>query len=130
MQIIYYGCFLIATHFILMQIFRLTTYHKYFLPALPILILYSAAVGWALFALRFHQFFLWQVILASVWLFVVARSQSAQLKLMLDAAGSDANLVRLMAESSSRTASFYAYSAFIYVITFSGVYLYLYNRSQ
>ena len=41
--------FFLGSHFILMQIFKLTTYHAYFFKALPLLIAYSALVGWLLY---------------------------------------------------------------------------------
>lgn len=127
MMILAFAAFLVVSHFLLMQIFRLTTYHAYFWKAVPLLVGYSALVGWLLYAWRFHEFFLWQLVLASVWLFVVARKQNKSTEAMLQMAGDNADSVRFMASSVTRTRQYYAYSSFIYVIGFSITYLWLYN---
>lgn len=80
MQIIGFLVFLLVSHLILMPIFLLATYHAYFLRALPLLICYSMLVGWLLYALDFHAFFLWQVVLVSGWLFVISKKQQKELR--------------------------------------------------
>lgn len=127
MQILAFAAFLVVSHFLLMQIFRLTTYHAYFWKAVPLLVGYSALVGWLFYAWKLHQFFLWQLVLASVWLFVVARKQNKSTEAMLQMAGDNADSVRFMASSMTKTSQYYAYSSFIYVIGFSITYLWLYN---
>jgi len=127
MEIIGFLLFLVLSHFGVMQVFQLTTYHRYFWPSLPLLIAYSALVGWALFALKMHAFFLWQLILASVWLFIVGRKQSKTAEAMLHFAGDDVDAVRLMAASTARTSAYYTASSIVYVIGFSIMYLWLYN---
>lgn len=127
MQILGFIVFLIVSHFGVMQIFRLTTYHAYFWKALPLLILYGAGVAWALFALEMHPFFLWQLILASIWLFVIGRKQTKMAEAMLSMAGEDADSVRSMAASTAKTSRYYTYSSFVYVAVFSGIYIWLYN---
>ena len=119
--------FLLISHFGVLQIFRLTTYHAYFWKALPLLVGYSALVGWAINALEMHIFFLWQVVLESAWLFYVSRKQSKAASVLLNSAGGTAAEVRTTASSVTKTASYFAYSAFVYVITFSLIYLWLYN---
>lgn len=111
-----------------MQIFRLTTYHAYFWKALPVLLAYSALVGYLLFAFALHKFFFWQVVLASAWLFSIGRKQRKSAEAMLLSAGEDADAVRLVAMSTAKTNSYYAYSSFIYVVGFSLVYLAMYNQ--
>lgn len=110
-----------------MQVFRLTTYHRYFWRSLPLLVGYAAVVGWALYALDMHAFFLWQLALASVWLFVVGKKQSKAAAAMLQLAGDDAEAVRFMATSASRTTAYYTASSIVYVIGISITYLWLYN---
>ncbi|WP_323001794.1 hypothetical protein [Denitromonas sp.] len=128
MDIIKFVAFLLVSHLVLMQIFRLTTYHAYFWKALPVLLAHSALVGYLLFAFAHHKFFLWQVVLASAWLFSIARKQRKVAGAMLSFAGEDADTVRLMALSSAKTSSYYTYSSFIYVAGFSLVYLAIYNQ--
>lgn len=128
MELLAFLAFLVASHFLLMQVFRLTTYHAYFWKALPLLVGYSALVGWLLYAFGFHQFFLWQVVLASAWLFIVGRKQDRLASAMLQMAGDDGDAVRFAAESTKSTSRYYAYSSFVYVICFSLTYLWFYNR--
>jgi hypothetical protein len=119
--------FLLVGHFGLIQIFKLTTYHAYFLKALPLLVGYSVLVGWLLYSLELHAFFIWQVVLASGWLFVISRKQAKQNVAMLALAEGDVEDVRFMASSVSKTRQYYIYSSFIYVIGFSTTYLWLIN---
>lgn len=128
MQLLAFFAFLIASHFLLMQIFRFTTYHAYFWRASPVLVGYGALVGWLLYVFELHQFFLWQVVLASAWLFIIGRKQSRLANAILQAAGDDADVVRLAAESTNKTSRYYAYSSFVYIAVFAATYVWLYNR--
>ena len=127
MNLLGFVAFLLVSHFGLMQIFKLTTYHAYFLKALPLLVGYSVLVGWLLYSLELHAFFIWQVVLASGWLFVISRKQAKQNVAMLALAEGDVEDVRFMASSVSKTRQYYIYSSFIYVIGFSTTYLWLIN---
>lgn len=127
MQILGFLAFLLVSHFLLMQIFRFSTYHAFFWKVSPVLVIYGAAVAWSLFKLGMHPFFLWQLVLASAWLFVVGRKNTKSAQAILTLAGDDADYVRLMAESSTQTSRYYAYSSFIYVFSFAAMYLWLYN---
>jgi len=127
MNLLGFVTFLIVSHIGLMQIFKLTTYHVYFLKALPLLVGYSVFVGWLLYSLELHAFFIWQVVLASGWLFVISRKQAKQNEEMLALSDGEVEDVRFMASSVSKTRQYYAYSSFIYVIVFSATYLWLIN---
>ena len=127
MAVIWFAVFLVVSHFGVMQIFRLTTYHAYFWKALPLLVIYSAVVAWILFILEMHQFFIWQLVLASAWLFFIGRKQTKMKEMMLIQAGDDAETVRMLAKSASKTSSYYMYSSIVYVVCFAVVYLWLYN---
>lgn len=123
-----FAALFLVSHLGAMQIFRLTTYHAYFWKALPLLVGFGALVGWVLFDLKLHQFFLWQVVLASLWLFYIARKQRGAIaKAMRIAAGSDEEAVRFADISASKTASYYTYSAIVYILSFSVSYLWFYN---
>lgn len=111
-----------------MKIFHFTTYHAHFWKALPILLAYSALVGYLLFAFELHSFFLWQVLLASAWLLSIGRKQRKAVTALLSSAGEDADTVRLIALSAANTSSHFTYSSFVYVIGFSLVYLGIYNQ--
>lgn len=127
MEIIGFMIFLMASHWAAMQIFRLTTYHKYFWPSLPLLVGYAALVAWALFTFEMHPFFLWQLVLASVWLFVVGNRQSRATEAMLQVAGDDADAVRFMARSAANTTAYYTASSIVYLTVFAITYVWLYN---
>lgn len=127
MEILGFVVFLAVSHFGVMQVFRLTTYHKYFWPALPLLIGYAALVAWALFVLEMHQFFLWQFVLASVWLFAVGRKQSKSGQALLQLAGEDADAVRIAATSFAKTIAYYTASSMVYIVVFAIAYVWLYN---
>lgn len=127
MEILCFVVFLAVSHFGVMQVFRLTTYHRYFWPSLPLLIGYAAFVAWALFALEMHQFFLWQLVFASIWLFAVGRKQSKAGEALLQLAGEDADTVRFAATSAVKTIAFYVASSIVYVVVFAFAYVWLYN---
>lgn len=128
MLLLEFAGILIASHFLVLQIYRLSTYHMYFWPTLPLLIGFGAFVGWILYVLELHQFFIWQVVLASLWLFVSGRQHNRQAGDMLEMAGDDADAVRFMAESIRTTSRYYTYSSFVYVASIALTYLWLFNR--
>ncbi len=115
--------FLVLSHHVLMQIFRLTTCHRYFLRASPLLILYAVLAGWLMVKLGLEQFLLYQVVLASLWLVSVGRRQSRQAASVLQRATKDPESVRSVATSLEKTKRHYAYSAFIYVGVFCVAYV-------
>ena len=127
MNLVYYLLFLYLSHTIVMQIFRLSTYHKYFFKALPVLLAYGAIVGWLLNYLKMDEFFLYQLVFASAWLFSKARKSSKQSDALLENADQHDENYKLLVQSLSKTKTYYAYSAFTYMISFSVAYLWIYN---
>lgn len=127
MEIIGFIIFLAISHFGLMLIFKLTTYHKFFWWCLPLLVAYSAAVAWVLFILEMHTFFLWQVVLASAWLIKIGATQRKSMDVLLAMGGDDPDAVRFLAESGTKTLMYYVLSSIIYVLVFSITYIWLYN---
>ena len=128
MELLKFAAFLLVSHYGAMQIFGLTTYHAYFWKALPLLVAYSCVAAWVFFEFIMHNFFLWQVILASIWLFYVGRQQAKQAEALMYLAGDDAESVREVSSSTTKTTRYYAYSSFIYVFVFAGGFLWLLNR--
>lgn len=127
MEIIKFVVFFLISQFFVLKIFRLTTYHRYFLPALPLLVGYSALVGWLLYKLGLYEFFIWQIAIVTATLFVIARRNSSQARIMLQSAGSDADRVRFIAESTAKTKQYFVYSSFVYIFVFSTAFLWIYN---
>lgn len=128
MEILGFLVFLFVSHFGLMQIFRLTTYHAFFLRALPLLIVYSALVAWALHSLEMSAFFVWQIILASFWLFLISRKQTKNAEGILAASSDRPEDIRLLALSISKTKSCFTASSIIYIVVFIFVYIWFYNK--
>ena len=128
MEIIGFFIFLVVSHVGVMQVFRFTTFHATFWKALPFLVGYAVLVGWCLYLFELHEFFLWQVVLGSVWLFLVGRKQAKLGEALMQSLPDDAHAVRVAARSVENTRQYYSYSAFIYVLVFSITYLWLYNN--
>ena len=85
-------------------------------------------VGWLLYRFDLSAYFLCQVVLVPIFLIRLSRKNAALAQDILATAGEDADTVRTMALSIAKTGTFYMYSSFIYVITFSAVFLWCYNR--
>jgi len=114
MKVIAFLVVLAVSHFGVLQLFRLTTWHRHFVAASPLLVVYAALVAWMLVKLGLAEFALYQLVLASLWLFIVARHQSRRADAMIELAA-DASAAQFLAGSFARTKRYYAYSAFIYV---------------
>jgi len=67
--------FLFASWFLLMQLFGLSTYHKYFFKVSPLLIGYAVLVAFLLQYFNFQNLFWWYLILSTLFLFINHRKQ-------------------------------------------------------
>jgi hypothetical protein len=67
--------FLFASWFLLMQIFRFSTYHKYFFKIAPLLIGYAVLVAFLLQYFNFQNLFWWYLVLSCFFLFINHRKQ-------------------------------------------------------
>lgn len=128
MEILYYLIFLLVSYVVLLQIFVLTTYHAYFWKAMPLLIGFSALSGYLLYAFDLHGFFVYHIVLMSMILFRLSRKQDQQVKTFMSLAES-AEEVKGIFDSAILTKRYYAYSSFVYVITFAVSYLYFLNHN-
>jgi hypothetical protein len=70
-----YIVFFLLAHLLLMQVFRFSTYHRYFWRALPALVTYSGVVGWALYRLNLPSFFIWHVVISCLFFANAAKKQ-------------------------------------------------------
>lgn len=126
----YYIVFLIISWLLLMQIYRLTTYHKYFLRAAPILIGYSVFIGYLLFYFAFHEFFLWHVVLNSIFLFLQHKKQKKWRELLNEPEAQTflhQGAKNIMDKSFENTIRYYFISSIIYIGVLSISFLYFYN---
>lgn len=74
--------FMFATWFLLMQIFRFSTYHGYFFKAVIFLIAYAVLIGFLLNKLGFQNYFFWYLILSFLFLGVNHRKQWQSKKML------------------------------------------------
>ena len=128
MDILIFALILVISHVGVMQVFRLSTYYRYFWKALPLLVLYSAGVGWAFYALEMQQFFIWQVILSSIWLSVIWKRQIKFREALISKVSDDAEMLRIMESSTSKTDGYFISSSLIYIVVFVATYFWLFNR--
>lgn len=74
--------FMFATWFLLMQIFRFSTYHGHFFKAVIFLIAYAVLIGFLLSKLGFQDYFWWYLILSFLFLGVNHRKQWQSKKML------------------------------------------------
>ena len=117
---ILYLIFLFVTYWVCLQIFRLTTYQKYFLKSLPLLIGYSILVGGLMASIQpFHQFWLIQI-WGSALLFVFAwRTQAKQTQKLLESIVEDANERNFANLSVANTKAYYVLSILVYLAAYA-----------
>lgn len=125
MEIIYFIVFYLASWFGLMQIFRFSTYHRYFIKALPALVAYGALIGSLLYHLGMSAFFFWYMVVLVINYIINYNKQQEFGK-----------VVREMEPSAERTASelslektlrYWLMSAVVYFVAVAGTFLYIYN---
>lgn len=124
-KLIYYLGFFIVSWFVLMFIFRFSTYHKFFKYSAPALILYGILVAFLLFQFELHQFYLWHIGINTIFLYNGYRKQK---KLSSIINITEDRLERAELElSMERTFKYYILSSVIYLLTFTVSYLYFFN---
>jgi len=129
MEIIYYVIFAFVSWFLLMQIFRFSTYHKYFKFAVFFIIGYAILNSYFLYYFDLHAFSLWHL---SIFLFLFYKNYKKQKKVsssfehLIDIErGITNSFLKLNLE---RTLKYYLISALIYLIVFELSFIYFYNR--
>ncbi|MFH1789931.1 MAG: hypothetical protein ABH832_02580 [bacterium] len=125
MSVVLFAIFILASIFILMQIYRFSTYHKYFPKMFPVLIGYGVLVGYLLFVFNFSNYFIWFVILTVGFLITNFRKQQ-QAKAFASLT-KDEEQKKLLDKSVKNTIKFHIFSSLVYVISAIGAFLYFYN---
>ena len=130
--------FLFASWFLLMQVFRFSTYHRYFFKVAPLLIGYAVLIAFLLIQFNFQNFFWWYLVLSCFFLFINYRKQ---LKYYKDADDMFAHLVKSVVDSIpegetkqhvekelslsfGRTIKYYLLSAIVFIASFVPAFLY------
>ena len=128
MLVLAYLVYLFLSYFLVLQIFRLTTYHADFTKGFPLLLGYSVLCGFLLFRLSLVPFFLWHIP-ASLILFARGWSKQARsARTLLDALAGDPAAWTLARLSMASTRGYYWLSVAIYLVVFSVSFVYFYNR--
>ena len=110
--------FLFASWFLLMQIFRFSTYYKYFFKISIALIGYAILVAFLFLKFGFENFFWWYLILSGLFLFINHKKQH-QAKNFLDLLSEDDKEKRAEAESSfNKTIKYHLLSVVVFLISF------------
>ena len=126
-----YIIFAYLTWALLMQIYKYSTYHKYFKYSLIILISFSVFDAFIFHIMDLYKLFLWHIPIFLILFFINYRKQkrtgSAFIHLIdeNEKKGLTKDFYQLSLE---RTQKYYLLSSFIYLITFSLVSIYLFNR--
>ncbi|MDZ4722365.1 MAG: hypothetical protein SGI97_00415 [candidate division Zixibacteria bacterium] len=111
--------FLFASRFLLMQIFRFSTYHEYFYKISLVLIGYAILVAFLLLKFGFENYFWWYLILSGLFLLINHKKQH-QAKNFLDLLSGDDKEKRAEAESSfNKTIKYHLLSAVVFIISFA-----------
>jgi hypothetical protein len=122
MSILLFAIFMLVSTFILMQIYRFSTYHKYFIIMLPILIGFGVLIGYLLLVFNFSNYFLWFVILTVGFLIVNFRKQQ-RAKTFLSLVENEEQK-KLIDYSFKNTIKFHLLSSLVYLASAIGAFLY------
>ena len=125
MSVVLFALFVLASFSILMQIYRFSTYHKYFPKMVPVLLGYGMLIGYLLFVFKFSNYFIWFIILTAGFLIVNFRKQQ-QAKAFVSFT-EDEEQKKLLAKSVANTIKLHLFNSIMYIIAFIISFLYFYN---
>ncbi|MDO8591054.1 MAG: hypothetical protein Q7R65_03710 [bacterium] len=123
--------FMFVTWFLLMQIFRFSTYHKYFFKFAPLLVVYAVLTAFLLHQFDFQNFFWWYFGFSSLYLFFNHQKQRKSKDTVDVLAGLEKEFVDSIPEgqakqhvknelslSFSRTIKYHLLSSALFLLTF------------
>lgn len=133
----FFFVFLFASWFLLMQLFRFSTYHKYFFKVSPLLIGYAILVAFLLQYFNFQNLFWWYLVLSALFLFINHRKQLKYKEAVDMFAHFDKSIVDSMPDdkdrqyvekelslSFSRTIKYHILSSIVYILIFALAFFY------
>ena len=128
MSLAFFILFLVLSFFLVLQIFRFSTYHAYFAKSLPFLIGYAVAVGYAVFAIKsFHPFWITQI-WGSVILFLLAwRYQTKRAKELIEQTMDSQEQHNIASLSMQSTKAYFWLSVVVYLLSYSIAFITLLN---
>lgn len=115
MSVVIFIVFTLVSMFILMQIYRFSTYHKYFSKVFPVLIVYGTLCGYLLFFLHFSNYFILFVI-SNISILTIGAYNQNKFKVLCLLAENE-NQKKWMQKSLKNTIRFYLFSSLIYIIS-------------
>ena len=116
-----------------MKIFSFSTYHKYFLKTLPILLIYSALLGYLLNVFKLHGFFLWFLII-NIFLLAQNYKRCKEQDLMEEVGEDYKNLIpekkikETLEKSTKNTFKYFIISSVIYLAVSFATYVFFFNE--
>ncbi|MCK5061235.1 hypothetical protein KAR28_01640 [Candidatus Parcubacteria bacterium] len=111
--------FLFTSWFLLMQIFRFSTYYKYFFKISLVLIGYASLIAFLLLKFGLENYFWWYLTLSGLFLFINHKKQH-QTKNFLDVLSGDDKEKRAEAESSlNKTIKYHLLSSMVFIVIFA-----------
>lgn len=128
MEVLYYIIFALISWFLLLQIFRFSTYHKHFKYAVFAIIAFSILNGYLLYYLRLHSFFIWHLTIFLILFFTNYKKQKKAGSAIEHLVDFEKGMTKEFYELSlERTFKYYIISAITYLIFFAMAYIYFYN---
>ena len=125
---ILYLVFFLVTYRICLQIFDLTTYHRYFLKALPLLIGYAILIGGLMAYIEpFHKFWFTQIWGSALLFLFTWRSQAKWTQQYLESYVEDADERSFWSLSVASTKAHYLLSVLIYLAAYAIAFILILN---
>ena len=127
MLVIGYLVFLGVSYLLLLQLFRFTTYHRWFSRAIWALIAFAVISGIVMHVVGLAAFFLWHVMVIAALLALKWRSDARKSGELLATAGTDDQAVKILQLSLASTRAYYWLSTLVYLLVFSATVIVAYN---
>jgi hypothetical protein len=113
-DVVLFAVFTFVSIFILMQIYRLSTFHKYFLKMILVLLGYGVLVSYLLSIFNFSKYFIWFIVLTIGFLIINFNKQNQEKKSLPLVEDKKEN--ELINKSMANTIKFHLFSSILYII--------------
>jgi hypothetical protein len=132
MKIIYYAIFANVSWLMLMQIFRFSTYHKYFYYAIFVIFGFAILNGYFLCYFDLNSFIIWHLLIFVVLFYNNYKHQKKQANFVLEHLSDKENEKSKESFdfelSIKRTLKYHLLSTLTYLIVFAVSYFYFFNK--
>jgi len=130
MNLLYFILLCIITWVLLMQIFKLTAYHKYFWKTFFLIIIYSFWVSFSIIKLNFSKFFYLYLILSIILLIYNNLKQRTDLKKLTELHDNNSTELSTVKLSGERTIKYHLLSSIVFIISIVISMFYIINVDQ